>query len=356
VGAVVAVAVVVLAGAFSVPATAVSVDGTSISRATLNSDLATIEQNQAFACYLDASVAIRSGASASLPSVGGQGSSGTYNTTFVDFWLSQVVNNLLIEQLAQRQHLGLDATALGAGRSDLVSSITGTLEEAAASTGQSAVCAPSGQAVVASLPPAMQNELVRAQAAGDLVLAHAAGYGLGTSDLDRYFTGHTDQFRTICVSAIQTASESAAALARAAVEAGQSFAAIAKSSSTDAQSAANGGALGCFSATEGAYSTVASDVKGLAAGQVSQPISNNGTYLLLEVTGYVPADFSAVVPAVRQAILGVGSPKASSELTALTRTAQVSLDPRYGLWTGARGVGITPPATPPVADLLTASP
>jgi len=356
VGAVVAVAAVVLAGAFSVPATAVSVDGSSISRASLNGDLAAIEDNPAFSCYLDASVALRSGSSASLPPVGGQGSSGTYNTSFVDFWLSQEINNLLIEHLAETEHLALDATALTAGRADLVGAVSSTLEEVAASTGQSAICAPSGEAVVGSLPGSMQNELVRAQAAGDLILAHAAGYGLAAGDLARYFADHAHRFDTVCLSAIQTASEQGAVLARAAVEAGESFASVAKSVSTDSQSAANGGALGCFSATEGAYATVAEDVKGLAVGQVSQPIANNGSYLLLEVTSYVPATFSAVVPAVRQAVLEAGSTRASEELATLTRHAQVTLDPRYGQWSGVEGVGIAPPAVPPAADLLSPTP
>ena len=57
-----------------------------------------------------------------------------------------------------------------------------------------------------------------------------------------------------------------------------------------------------------------------------------------------------------QAILGAGSTKASSELAALTRHAQVDLDPRYGQWSGARGVGISPPATPPATDLLAQTP
>jgi hypothetical protein len=346
---------VVAAGAFSVPATAVTVDGVSISRATLDSDLATIEQNPAFGCYLDASVAVRSETSASLPAIGGSGVSGTYDTAFVDFWLSQLVNNLLIETLAARQHLPYAATALAAGRDDFVSSITSTLDAAAAATGQSAVCAASGQAIVSSLPSGFVASLERSQAAGDLVLAHAAGYGLGTDQLVRYFDGHQSQFRTICLSAIQTATQATATTVRAAIEAGESFAAAAAANSTDTTSAAQGGALGCYSANEGAYVTVAADVSGLAVGAVSQPVSNNGTYLLLEVTSYQAAAYDAVVPAVRGAVLDAGATKAARELAALTKTATVDLDPRYGKWSGLSGVGIEPPRSPAAANLLNPS-
>lgn len=346
------VAGVVAAGAFSVPAPAATVNGVAISRGTLDSELSTIATDQAFACYLDASVAVRSGDLASLPSISGS-AQGTFDTSFVDFWLSQQIDNLLVERLAADQHLALGATALAAGRADLEGSIDAVLGQAAAASGsQTAVCAPSGAAVVATLPAAMADELVRAQAAGDLVLAHAAGYGLSTADLLRYFLAHPSKFETICLSGIQVASQSTATSVRAAIEAGEPFATAAKADSTDSTSAPNGGALGCYSANEGAYATVAHDVAGLAVGQVSQPVSNNGSYLLLEVTSDLPAAFDAVTPAVRQAILAAGSTKASKELSSLTKHAQVSVDPRYGGWSGVGGIGIHPPAVPRSADLL----
>jgi parvulin-like peptidyl-prolyl isomerase len=348
----VVVGAIVAAGSFSVPANAVTVDGTSISQATLNQDLATIQKNAAFGCYLDASVEVRSGGEASVPSLVGQSSSGSYSTAFVDFWLSQVINNLLIERLAAAQHLPLDATALAAGRADLSGSIGATLTEAAAASGQSAVCAASGEAIVSTLPSSLVDELVRAQAAGDVVLAHAAGYGLGAGELDRYFTAHPASFQTICLSAIEVASQSTATTIRQAIEAGEPFATAAKADSTDTTSAPNGGALGCYSANEGAYPTVASDVKGLAIGQISQPVADNSSYLLLEVTSEEPAAFGAVQTAVRQAILSAGSAKASKELSTLTKTAQVSVDPRYGRWAGATGIGIEGPKAPVAADLL----
>jgi hypothetical protein len=346
------VGAVVVAGAFSVPSSAVTVNGVSITRAALDQDLATINGNSGFGCYLDASVAVRSDSAVGLASIGGSGRTGTYSTAFVDYWLSQLVNNLLIEDLAARQHLAIDATALSAGRADYISGITTTLEEAAVASSQSAVCAPSGQALVASLPAGFVAGLTRSQAAGDLVLAHAAGYGLTSSELDRYFDGHKGQFQTICLSGIQVAAEDTATTLRAAIVAGESFATAATDDSTDTTSAAQGGALGCFSANEGAYATVASDVSGLAVGAISQPISNNGSYLLLEVTSYQPAVFDAVVPAVRAAVLNAGSTRASAELAALTKQASVDLDPRYGTWSGAAGVGIEAPSSPTSVNLL----
>ncbi len=348
---VLAAGAVVAAGSFSVPSQAATVNGVSISRATLDAQLEAIADDAAFSCYLAASVAVRSGGLATLPSISGSATS-TFDTAFVDFWLSQQVDDLLIEGLAARQHLAIDTGALDAGRADLTSSINAVLGDAAASSGQGALCAPSGAAVVSTLPPSMVATLVRAQAAADLVLSHAAGYGLGPSELARYFVGHQAQFQTICLSAIQVATQATASAVRAAIEAGEPFAAAATADSTDPTSAAAGGALGCYQADDGAYPTVAADVKGLAVGQVSQPVANNGSYLLLLVTGVKPASFDSVIPAVREAVLSMGSAKASAELRAFTERASVVVDPRYGRWSSRSGVGIAPPATPRPADLL----
>jgi parvulin-like peptidyl-prolyl isomerase len=345
----------IAAAAFSVPSPAVSVNGDTISRTTVNQDLSTIDQNAAFHCYLAADVAVRSNGGASVPSLGGTGVGGTYSTQFVDYWLSQLVDDLLIEQLAARQHLAITADALVAGRSDLENTISGTLAAAATSIGQQQVCAPSGQDLLGTVPSSMLDEMVRAQTAGDLVLAKASGYGLSTPELERYFAAHPTQFQTVCLSGIQVASQATATQVRTQIEDGQSFAAAAAADSTDATSAAQGGALGCYTPTETGYQTVVADTTGLAVGQVSQPVSNNGSYLLLEVTSVQPATFASVVPAVRQAVLAAGSKKASSELSAIAKSSTVRVDPRYGRWSGGTQASIEAPRQPSPADLLGSS-
>ncbi|MGH9043879.1 MAG: peptidylprolyl isomerase [Acidimicrobiales bacterium] len=343
------VAGLVVAGVLAVPQNAVSVDGASISRASLNTDLASIRSDPAFACYLDATVALRSQGTAQLPDPG-QGAA--YSTQFVDFWVTEQINNLLIEDLANREHLRVSPGALAAGRQDLTASISATIGEAAATLGGGAQCAPNGAAVVSTLPATLLSELVTAQASGDVVLAHAAGYGLGTASLGRYFALHPAQFQTICVSAIQTASQSDASAVRAAIEGGESFAQAAQASSLDKTSAANGGALGCFPATDGAYQTLAQDTAGLAAGEVSQPIQVGSGYILLQPDAYRPARFTEVIPAVRQAVLVAGSTRAGAELAALTKAARVTVDPRYGTWSRTGGAGLVAPKVPSTSDLV----
>jgi len=70
------------------------------------------------------------------------------------------------------------------------------------------------------------------------------------------------------------------------------------------------------------------------------------------VTSYQPAAYDAVVAAVRGAVLDAGATKAAKELSALTKSASVDLDPRYGKWSGVSGIGIEPPQSPAAANLL----
>jgi hypothetical protein len=339
---------------YDVPSNAATVNGVGISRSTFNADLNDISNDSVFQCYLSASLALRSENQSSLPAIGGAGVGRTVTTRFSAFWLSELVNDELVAQLAARKHLSVTASDLTAGRSDLVDTISGTLADIAQDSGQTGACAPDGSDVLASVPASFANRLVRAQTLGDLVLANAAGYGLSSSALASYFFAHSSTFDTLCVSAIETTSEATAASLRAQIEGGASFAQVAEANSTDSTSAAQGGAIGCFSPSDPDYSSVTADVGGLAVGQVSQPQADQSSYILLEVTSKMPSTFAESSSAVRQAVLAAGSTAANRELTGATKGAVVTIDPRYGTWTGGATIVIRPPASPPASALLSA--
>jgi hypothetical protein len=348
----VVLAAVVAVAAFDVPSDAATVNGVGISRATLNSDLGVIQSTPTYQCYLAASLALQSQNLARLPAIEGAGGAKTVNTRFADFWLSQLVNNELIDQLAARRHLPVTTADLAAGRADLVNSISATLTEVAQASGESGVCAPDGSAVLSAVPATFAARLVASQAAGDVVLAAAAGYGLGPAQLASYYAGHRSDFDTLCLSAIETASEAAATSARAEIEAGTPFAQVAQATSTDSTSAADGGAIGCFAPSDPAYSSVTQDTTGLAVGVVSQPKADSSNYILLEITSRHRTSFAAAGGAVRQAVLAAGAKVADRELKAMTKQAHVTIDPRYGYWGGGTAITVVPPASPPASSLL----
>jgi hypothetical protein len=348
----VVLAAVVAVAAFDVPSDAATVNGVGISRATLNSDLGVIEATPTYQCYLAASEALQSQNLGMLPAIEGGGIAKTVNTRFADFWLNQLVNNELIAQLAARRHLPVTTADLAAGKTDLVNSISATLTAVAQASGQTGVCAPDGTSILDAVPSAFAARLVASQAAGDVVLAAAAGYGLGPAQLASFYFRHTSEFDTVCLSAIETASEAAATSARAEIEAGTPFAQVAQATSTDATSSADGGAIGCFAPTDPAYGSVTQDTTGLAVGAISQPKDDAGNYVLLEITSRRPTSFAAAGDSVRQAVLAAGASAADRELKAMTKHAHVTIDPRYGSWGGGTTISVVPPASPPSSVLL----
>jgi len=205
------------------------------------------------------------------------------------------------------------------------------------------------------VPADFANRLVRSQAEGDVVLAAAAGYGLGSGQLASFYAGHRSDFDTVCLSAIETATQAAAASARAEIEGGAPFAAVAAANSTDATSAAQGGAIGCFAPTDPAYGSVTQDIAGLGVGKVSQPKADQGSYILLEITSRQPTSFGAAGDAVRQAVLAAGAKAANGELKRITKGAAVTIDPRYGRWGGTSIITVEPPLSPPASALLSPS-
>jgi PPIC-type PPIASE domain len=351
----VVLAAAVAVAAFDVPSDAATVNGVGISRTTLNSDLNVIAATPTYQCYLAASLALRSQDLARLPTLKGDGVDKTVTTRFADYWLSQLVNDQLIDQLVTARHLRVTAADVRAGQSDLVDSISSTLTEVAQASGQTGVCAADGSAILSAVPAAFATRLVQSQAAGDVVLAAAAGYGLGSAQLSSFYFSHQSDFDTICVSAIETASEATATLARAEIEGGTPFAQVAQATSTDATSAANGGAIGCFGPTDPSYGSVTQDTAALKVGAVSEPQSDNGSYVLLQVTSRQPTSFAQAGAAVRQAVLAAGAKAANSELQHITKRAVVTIDPRYGRWLGGSTISIEPPTSPPASALLSST-
>jgi hypothetical protein len=351
----VALAAGIAAAAFSISSNAASVNGVGISRSTLNSDLTAIGQSAAYQCYLRDNEVLQTSGAGTLPplyGVGGVSASwgvfnGTFNTTFVDTWLDQLLTDETIHQLVAQRGLTVTSDDLAVARTATASIITSDISQAENQGGSTYTCSGTGAQILAAMPASFVDRQVQAQADTDALLASAAGYGLGQSQLQRYFEAHQGDFDTICLSGIVTASPAAADAAAAKLAAGTSFADVAKSDSTDTSSAANGGVLGCAVASE---TTLGTDVAKLPVGGVTAPLSENGSYLILQLTKRTAASsFASALPAVRQAVLSAGETKAGTLLRKVVATADITVDSRYGTWAKTT---IAPPSKPPVTSLL----
>lgn len=318
-----AVAALVAAAAFWLPAPAATVNGQAISRQSLDADLSAVASSTGYQCYLGAQLELDGQGTGGLFPVSGAGpatgtgSPPTYSTTFVRYWLSGMEENLLVSQALAARHLSVSGSDLAVGRATLGQQITGVLGTFEDETGTS--CGTSGGQLLSSLPAAFVAEQVRAEAERDVLAAHEAGYSLSPASLERYYRAHAAAFDTECISYVTFASEADADAALSTIDTGTSI----TQTGTVTQ-------LGC--GIEAAITYLPSSVTTLAVGKVSQPVSEGtGTkYALLVVTNRKPTPFAKAEATVREVLLADGTHRTTALLEAADRQARVTADPRYG--------------------------
>ncbi len=340
----------VAAAAFTVPSNAANVNGQTISQSALNSDLAAIAASPEYQCALNAEIVVQSRGQAGLPPVNGVGS-GTYDSTFVTYWLSRMVDDTLLQQLGARRGVVLTQSQLSSARTEALQSLQTTLNEVAGTQYQ---CQVTPSAVLASVPSSFSSELIAAQAYNDLLVERSSAGDTTDASLRRYFSAHTSDFDTLCVSGILVQSQSQASQLRSQIEAGASFSQIATANSQDAASAAKGGDLGCFSATSSSYASVKQDVGSLSIGGVTEPIATSGGgYVLIQLNARDPAQYTSARSAVRAAVRANNQQRAAQLLSATAGKAQVDVNPMYGSWHAATAArGVLPPPSPPTSSVL----
>jgi hypothetical protein len=138
------------------------------------------------------------------------------------------------------------------------------------------------------------------------------------------------------------------------LNAGASFATVAKANSLDTQTAAGGGALGCsFTHTQVER---ALQMQNVPAGQPIGPTQDQSTgrWVIYEITSQSVEPLSAATAVVREELLRTTSNlnRVNNEVVGFARTSDISVDPKYGTW---RGLTIVPPHGPPDSYLLPAA-
>src|SRR5580704_11353421 len=213
------VLLVVLAGglawaAFSVPSNAATVNGSAISQQDLNSDVSAIASSAYYQCYLNSEEYLSSEGSQQAPAVVGAGTGQdagdhpTATSAFVASYLETDIGHELLLQLAAERHVTVTQDDLVTAKSNLTGQITEVMsailqtqegqnvQYGCSLTGQ----ALTGQQVLDSMPASFVDEQVRfvAQASA---LEDLAGVGSSESDLQNYFSAHSAQFDTACLTA-----------------------------------------------------------------------------------------------------------------------------------------------------------
>ncbi len=347
------VAVGVVTSACDITPPAASANGDTISTASFNSQLRTLQATAAGSCLLQLE-------SAQLAASSGEGAGGpgTYSMAFATRVLNRQVGALLAEQFARSKGITISAVDMDTATSDFEATLNGEISAAvqqASTSGTISYCQDAsgssitGKELLAALPADIQAAQVRNQAVDEKLLARGAD--LSDAAVAAYYNANRAQFTMACVSVIATDTQAHADQLVAQINAGETFASVAKANSLDTQTAPNGGALGC-NYTQ-AQVEQALQVQSVTPGQPIAPVQDPGTgqWIIYEVTSQSVEPLSAAAAVARRELLQstANVNRVSKEIVAFARTSDVTVDPRYGTW---KRLEVVPPVSPPSEFLL----
>ena len=353
----------VAAAALTVPTNAADVNGTSVSQASLNSDVSAIAGSAYYQCYLNSQAYLSSSGGEQLPPVtgAGKGQDGagdhpTATSAFVATYLDTEVGHQLVLQLADARHVTVSNAQLTDARASLSDQISQVMSEVLQTAqGQNVhySCGMTGQPltgeeVLSTLPASFVDQQVQFVATASALQEDLAGVGSSATDLEGYFLRHQAEFDTACWTVGVYSSQSAAQASAAEVAFGTPFSQV-------AAKATQGGPQTCemlpiIASELGSTSNVAS----LPTGTVSAPIDDNGTYLLVQITSRTPTSYANASPVVAEVVQEEGAKATQAAITAAERHSSVSIDPRYGVWLPEQATVFTP-LTPATSDVLNPS-
>jgi len=204
---------------------------------------------------------------------------------------------------------------------------------------------------LAALPPAYRSLLEETETDQVVLDAHVVGLPLTEGGLHSYEQAHTAALTTACLSVILVATEQKAKALQVAIDRGADFASVARANSTDAQSGAAGGAIGC-QPPEDLIPPIGGIVAALPTGTVSSPVHANGSWVLFEVTS---REGVAQLSDVERALFDAANAQALKAVAAYAKAVGVAVNPAYGAPSiGSSGALVNPPVGP--ADALLYNP
>jgi parvulin-like peptidyl-prolyl isomerase len=291
----------------------------SVTRSDLLNEVQKIVANKPFADWLKQNkYAVNSNVSA--------------DTGVTAIWLSQLIHQQAIDNLFASRHLNVSSAINAQAAKDVVNIF------------------PSA-AIFPAFDSKFQSTLTGRQARTEAVLASYTN----TTDAagQKYFAAHQAQFA--CASGRNVAHILVATQAKAQdilnqLRAGASFAKLAQQDSTDTQSGALGGSLGCLAA--GAFVPVFQKAAETAPFDTPiGPVKSQFGYHVILATHATPS-YTESRTRVLQTLAQQGQANAQVSIDALLKAFKVHIDPRFGTWglsPNGQGVPVyevTPPKPP----------
>lgn len=300
---------------------AAKVNGVTLSQKDLDAELEAIGSNKEYREQIE---------SEAQQSVRGQGD-GTFNSTFVSRVLNRRVLYELVHQEVVKRRLKLKASDRSLSRSQIVQSI------------------PGGEDTLKKFPDSYVDEIVTTNA--EVNVLQAALAKVTDENLRKYYNDHKDQYENVCAAHIlvstKAGAESIEKQLKAAKDKAAKFAELAKKSSKDPGSGANGGDLGCASPA-GYVEEFKDAVRKQAVGVIGPPVQTQYGYHIIRVDRRDPVKpFAEVKEEIRQALVDDQQGPFTDFLRKATLDAKIEVNPRYGSYDRTGEVGqVVPPKAP----------
>ncbi|MFN2608676.1 MAG: peptidylprolyl isomerase [Acidimicrobiales bacterium] len=281
----------------SVSSYAATVDGTRISRGSLNGELRDIAANDKYLKFVESQVQVRT--------------NGVFDAAFTASVLSRQIIYTLVDRDLRSRKIALSATDLAAAR---------------ASAGDRV----GGEDIFTAFSKSYQDTLVKRSAEVNVLSFALAGQGSPEQASRAYYDAHKDDFAKVCVSHILLPSADAANAAKARLDAGEAFADVAKAVSTDSGSAPKGGVLGCYSHDNQLVPEFAQAMFSQPVGQVGAPVQTQFGFHLILVTSREVPPYEQVSAQAREAAATAAQDKLQAWVADVVNKAKISVNPQYG--------------------------
>lgn len=300
---------------------AVVVNGTQLSRSSVDEELEAMKANRAFVSRL-AQLQRR-------PAVDEQGD---LDDEIVAMVVNRHVVHALVHQELQRR--GVVVTDVDVDRADVEERYFDSIDRAP---------------VYEGFPEHYRRTLARRSAEVSALKAAIGEIDSSDAAVERHYAAHGGDFTQTCVSHILVDTAPDSAELRAEIVAGRPFADVAAASSRDngpEGSASKGGSLGCLRPGQagGAFKAA---MDGLAVGGLSDPVQTDLGFHLVLVTDRRQPPLAEVAPSIRRQLLQSAEAAYQAFLEEALAKAEVKVNPRYGRFSKTPETGPAPGPTPP---------
>jgi hypothetical protein len=193
--------------------------------------------------------------------------------------------------------------------------------------GVAALIAASGDPSFSKYAAAYQTTLATRSADRLALAASLAGVSITVAAMQRYYDANLDQFTQYCLDGLAVGSQAAAAATLTELADGGNLPSIARASSVDPNSRADGGVLGC--GDSGVFPAFASTIVSLPVGQYSRPIQVGLVWYVVKVAQRTVQTLQQAEPTILPNLITQYGPF-NAFLEHALATAPVNVDPALG--------------------------